>query len=141
MFANPFVPCQHPSRVAKAAFATVSDLVTKRVVEAQKVKDVRGLSKAHKTQLDELVVWIVASLNPNEPLTADLVYNLMAGSDSEAFDSDECRSVIEIFQAEAVATSSRDEKSEVIANAIALVHSGLEEEEETEEDDNEEDDE
>jgi hypothetical protein len=123
---------------AKAAFATVSDLVTKRVVEAQKVKDVRGLSKAHKAQLDEAVVWIVAALNPSEPLTADLVYNLMDNSESEAFNSDECRSVIEIFQAEAVATSSRDEKSEVIANAIALVHSGLEQEE-TEEDEEEDD--
>jgi len=120
---------------AKAAFAMVSELTTKRVVEAQKVKDVRGLSKAHKSQLDEMVLWIVAALNPNEPLTSDLVYKLMDSSESEAFDSDECRTVIEIFQAEAGANTSREEKIEVLANAIALVHSGLEQKTEDEEDD------
>ncbi len=119
---------------AQKAFALASEVATKRVVEAQKVKDVRGLSKAHKLQLDEMVLWIVAALNPNEPLTSDLVYNLMDSNENEAFNSNECRSVINIFHAEATATSSREEKAEIIANAIALVHSGLEQEE-TEEDD------
>jgi hypothetical protein len=110
------------------AYNTVSDIVAKRVVAAQNVKDVRSLSKAQKIQLDEMITWTVAALNPDESLTNDLVYNLLDSSTHDAFDSDECRKVIAIFQAEAHAGSSKEEKAELLANAFALVRCGMEEE-------------
>ncbi len=110
------------------AFAKVLDIVTKRVIASKKVKDVRGLSKAHKTQLDEMVLWITAALNPEQPLTDDLVYELMDSVEHEAFDTEECRKVIDIFQKEVA--SSKEEKAELLANAIALVYLGLEDEHE-----------
>jgi len=113
---------------AKKALATVSDLVIERVIEARDVKDIRSLSKAQKTQLDEMILWITASLNPNEPLTNDLVYKLLEDSDQDAFNSEECRKVIEIFQAEAVGVTSKEDRAELLANAIALVRSGFENE-------------
>ncbi len=115
---------------AMKAFDKVSDIVTKRVVSAQSVKDVRSLSKAQKIQLDEMILWVVASLNPEESLTNDLVYNLLDSSENEAFDSEECRQVVTIFQAEAVAGSSKEEKAELLASAFALVRSGIEDEDE-----------
>lgn len=110
------------------AFNTVSDIVTKRVVAAQSVKDVRSLSKAQKLQLDEMILWTVASLNPEEVLTNDLVYNLLDSTTNDAFDSNECREIVSAFQAEVVVGSSKEEKAELLATAFALVRSGIKDE-------------
>ncbi len=110
------------------AFAKVLDIVTKKVVASKNVKDVRGLSKAHKTQLDEMVLWVTAALNPEYPLTDDLVYEILDSVENEAFDTEECRKIVNIFQKEVA--SSKEEKAELLANAIALVYLGLEDEHE-----------
>lgn len=110
------------------AFGTVSDLVTKRVVAAQSVKDVRGLSKIHKTQLDEMILWTVAALNPEEPLTNDLVYSLLDSVENEAFDTEECKTIVDTFQSSITAGSSKENRADVLATAFALVRSGIEDE-------------
>lgn len=112
---------------ALKAYETVSDIVTQKAIAHHGVKDVRGLSKAHKHMLDETVTWIVASLQPNEEPNERLVYNLLESTENEAFDTDECKNVVDIFQSEVKPSSSKEEKAELLANAFALVYSGMSE--------------
>jgi len=115
---------------AKKSIASISDIVTKKVISVQGVKDIRGLSRAHKLQLDEMITWIVASLNPGQPLTNDLVYKLLDNGDDASFKTKECQSIFAMFQSEAAALSSKDDRAELLANIFALVHSGMEDEDE-----------
>lgn len=115
---------------AQKSLATISDIVTKKVISVQNVKDVRGLSKAHKNQLDEMITWIFASLNPEQQLTNDLVYKLLDDGDNPAFNTKQCQKIVTIFQSEASSLSSKDDRAELLANIFALVHSGMEDEDE-----------
>jgi hypothetical protein len=110
---------------AQMAVARVTDLVTESVIDAQKVKDVRSLSKAQKSNLDDMIVWIVAALNPEVPLTDDLVYNLMKDGASKVFSEEDCTEIVQAFKAESDGVSAKEDRAELLCNAVAFVRSGL----------------
>jgi hypothetical protein len=110
---------------AQKAVERVTTLVTQAVIDAQKVKDVRSLSKAQKSNLEDMIVWITAALDPGKPLTDDLVYNLMKDSENKAFSDEDCVAIAEAFKVESEDVSSKEDRSELLCNAVAFIRSGL----------------
>jgi hypothetical protein len=67
---------------ATSALKVVTKVATQLAVKNQDVKDSRSLTKAQKAELDQIISYVLAALNPDVDLSEDLVYNILTGDDA-----------------------------------------------------------
>ena len=109
---------------AQDALKTVSDTATSLAVEAQGVRDARGLTKAHKEELDQVIVYTLAALNPDTEVSNDLVYNLLKGDDA-IFSTEKCKRIVALYQGEAAEVNTKEERFALMCNAFAAINADL----------------
>lgn len=109
---------------ATSAIKMVSDSATQIAVEAQNVRDSRSLTKAHKQELELIIVHALAALNPETPLTQDLVYDVLKGDDA-IFSTEKCQRIMALYQNGLVDTNTKEERVVLMCNAFAAINADL----------------
>ena len=110
---------------ATSAVKLVNEKATQMAVEHQGVRDSRSLTKAQKHTLEEGITYIVAAINPEEPLTDDLVYNLLSGGDQPILSTEKVTKIVALYQAEVANASTKEERLDLLCNAFAAVNADL----------------
>ena len=109
---------------AQEAVKVVSDTATNMAVDAQGVRDARGLTKAQKSDLDQIIVQTLAALDPEVEVTPDLVYDLLKSDDS-AFSTENGQKIVALYMSEAADASTKEERFDLMCNAFAMVNADL----------------
>lgn len=112
---------------AKGALDDIIKIATQSAVEAQDVRDSRSLTKAQKTQLETIILYTLAALNPEQEFTEDLVYDTLKGDDS-IFSTEKCRRIAALYEAEVANASTKEERLALMCNAFAAINADLLEE-------------
>jgi len=102
-----------------------SDIVNQKVVETQGVKDFRSLSKAQKTEVEEIILYTLAASDPTKDLDQNLVYDVLKGENNEIFSTEKCRKIVAFYKTEVSQTGSKEERLDLMANCFAAMHSGV----------------
>jgi hypothetical protein len=102
----------------------VADVATKQVVECQEVKDVRSLTRAQKVDLEQIILFTLAALNPDTEITESLVYDVLTGDDS-LFQTDKCNEIVTLYQEEAPNTNTKDQRFNLMCDAYAAINADL----------------
>lgn len=114
---------------AQTALKTIGEVATRLVVDAQDVKDVRSLSKAQKSDLEELILCCLVACNPNsQTKPEDLVYKLLKDPDlltKTIGETKNANKIMNMFKAEATEASSKEERLNLMCNIFAAVNAGL----------------
>lgn len=109
---------------ATSAVKLISDSATQIAIEAQNVRDSRGLTKAQKQELEQIIAYALATLNPETPVTEDLVYDVLKGDDS-IFSTEKCQQIVALYQAEAANASTKEERFDLLCSCFASINSDL----------------
>ena len=109
---------------AGTALKTITEIATQLAVEHQGVRDSRSLSKGQKVDLEVIITNALAALNPSEPFTKDLVYNVLRGDDA-IFLTEKCQRIIALYQTESENASNKEERLDLMCNAFAAVNADL----------------
>jgi len=112
---------------ATGAVKMVNDLATQLAVKAQDVRDSRSLTKAHKQELEQVVIHTLAALNPGTELTEDLVYDVLKGDDA-IFSTEKCQRIVALYQDGAADVNTKEERVTLMCNAFAAINADLLEE-------------
>lgn len=113
---------------ASEAIKIISDTAITLALDAQGVRDIRGLTKGQKQDLDMIIVQTLGVLNPDIPVTKDLVYNLLKG-DNSLFSTENCQKIVALYRDEAVKASTKEDRFNLMCNAFAAINTDLLEEE------------
>ena len=109
---------------ASVALKAISEIATRQAVEAQGVKDSRSLTKAQKSELETIFAYTLASLNPDQEFSEDLVYDVLQ-RDDESFSTEKVQRVVALYQSESAQASTKEERLEVLSNAYAAINADL----------------
>jgi hypothetical protein len=109
---------------AEDAAKTVSDIATSLAVKAQEIRDSRSLTKAQKQELDQVIIYGLAALDPTIELTEDLVYDLLRGDDS-VFATEKCKKIVALYRAEATEANTKEERLDLMCNSFAAINADL----------------
>ena len=112
---------------ASAALKDIVTVATDLAVKNQGVRDQRSLSKAQKEDLERIVLFALAALNPSQEFTKDLVYDVLKGDDS-AFSTEKVNKIVALYQAEVANASTKEERLDLMSNAFAAINADLLEE-------------
>ena len=109
---------------AAMALKTIAEVATQQAVQAQNVKDSRSLTKAQKAELETIFVYTLASLNPDQEFSKDLVYDVLKSDDS-TFSTEKVKRVVALYQTESAHSSTKEERFELLSNAYAAINADL----------------
>lgn len=116
---------------ADEALKIVNDTATSLAVEAQGVRDARGLTKAHRDELEQVITYTLAALDPSQEVTRDLVYDVLKSDDS-TFSTEKIQRIVALYQHEASEANTKEERFDLIGNAFAAINADLLEEQDEE---------
>lgn len=117
---------------AANALETISDTATSLAVKAQGVRDARGLTKAQKGELENIITYVLAALDPTQEVDQNLVYDLLQGDDNPLFSTEKCQRIVALYQIEAAEASTKEERFDLMCNAFAAINADLLEEQDEE---------
>lgn len=109
---------------ATSAVKLISDAATRLAVESQGVRDARGLTKAQKEDLEQIIAHTLGALNPADELTDDLVYDVLKGDDS-IFSTEKCQRIVALYVGEAAEANTKEERLDLMCNAFAAINADL----------------
>lgn len=109
---------------ATRAIKVISELATSLAVENQGVKDSRSLTKAQKGELDQIISYALAALNPEVEISQDLVYDVLKGDDS-TFSTEKIQRIVALYQSESAQASTKEERFDLLSNAYAAINADL----------------
>ncbi len=109
---------------ATTAMKTINEIATKLAIENQGVKDSRSLTKAQKSDLENIIIHTLSTFDPETPFAKDLVYDTLKGDDS-IFETEKCQRIVALYQTESVNASTKEEKFDLICNAFAAINANL----------------
>ena len=109
---------------AATALKTITEVATQLTVDAQKVRDSRSLTKAQKINLERIITYGLAALNPETPFSKDLVYDVLK-SDNSCFSTEKCQRIVALYQNEAENASNKEERFDLMCNAFAAINADL----------------
>jgi hypothetical protein len=109
---------------ATSALKVVTKVATQLAVKNQDVKDSRSLTKAQKAELDQIISYVLAALNPDVDLSEDLVYNILTGDDA-IFSTEKTQRIVALYQLESAQASTKEERLELLSNAYAAINANL----------------
>jgi len=109
---------------ATTALKTINEVATKMAIKAQGVRDSRSLTKGQKVNLEDVVIYALAVLNPDVSISEDLVYDVLKSEDS-VFSTEKCKRIVALYQSEAGNASTKEERFELICNAYAAINADL----------------
>jgi hypothetical protein len=109
---------------ATTALKTINEVATKMAIKAQGVRDSRSLTKGQRANLEDIVTYALAVLNPDVPISEDLVYDVLK-SDDAVFSTEKCKRIVALYQSEAGNASTKEERFELICNAYAAINADL----------------
>ncbi len=109
---------------AAMSLKTISEVATQLAVDNQGIRDSRSLTKAQKANLEEIITYALAALNPETPFTKDLVYDILKGDDA-IFSTEKCKRIVALYQSEAGDASNKEERLDLMCNAFAAINADL----------------
>lgn len=109
---------------AFSALKMISEIATQLAVDNQGVRDSRSLTKAQKTDLERIITYALAALNPEAPFSKDLVYDVLKG-DNSIFSTEKCQRIVALYQNEAADASTKEERFDLMSNAFAAINADL----------------
>jgi hypothetical protein len=109
---------------ASPALKMISEVATQLAVDNQGVRDSRSLTKAQKTDLERIITYALAALNPEAPFSKDLVYDVLKG-DNSVFSTEKCQRIVALYQNEAANASTKEERFDLMSNAFAAINADL----------------
>jgi hypothetical protein len=109
---------------AESSLKTIIEVATQLAIEAQGVRDSRSLTKAQKDDLERIITYALAALNPDTPFTKDLVYDVLKADDS-VFSTEKCQRIVTLYQSEADDASNKEERLGLMCNAFAAINADL----------------
>lgn len=109
---------------AASALKTISEVATQLTVDAQEIRDSRSLTKAQKADLEKMITYALAALDPETPFSKDLVYDVLKGNDS-IFSTEKCQRIVALYQSEAEHASNKEERLDLICSVFAAINSGV----------------
>jgi hypothetical protein len=113
---------------AAGAIRTIGEVATQLATEAQGVRDSRSLTKAQKTDLESVIQYALAALNPEDAFSKDLVYDVLKGDDS-IFSTEKCQRIIALYQTELNPSNTKEERLDLICNTFAAINADILEDE------------
>jgi len=115
---------QQYHQFATSALKAISDISTQLAVKNQEVRDSRSLTKAQKTDLEGIIVGVLAGLNPETPFTESLVYDILKGDDSISL-NERCERILALYQSEAADAGNKEERFDLMCNIFAAINADL----------------
>ena len=109
---------------ATDAVKLISEASTQLAVEAQGVRDSRSLTKAQKSELEQIVTYTLAALDPSKELTKDLVYDVLKAKDS-TFSTEKCQRIVALYQGGSAEVNTKEERIDLMCNAFAAINADL----------------
>lgn len=109
---------------ATTALKTVTEVATQLAITSKEVKDSRSLTKAQKSDLENVTSYALAALNPDDDISKDLVYDVLKSDDS-IFSTEKVTRIIALYQAELDSSLSKEERQNLMCNAFAAINADL----------------
>ena len=109
---------------ATTAVKTITEAATQLAVKNEDVRDSRSLTKGQKSHLENVINYSLAALDPEVPLTEDLVYDVLKGDDP-IFSGEKVTRIIALYQDELEGSMSKEERLDLFCNVFAAVNTDI----------------
>lgn len=116
---------QKHSDFARGAIKIITEVATDMAIKSQEVRDSRSLTKAQKQNLEDIILYSLAALDPSTEVTSDLVYKMLSEDSDALFNTEKCQRVAAIYNEVASDASTKEERFDLMCNTFAAINADL----------------